>query len=484
MKMNKITQAISTVALVGMILPAMAEEEPTGWFVGAGGGASFASIAESDITADLFAAGFETTEFSENDRDFGFKLFGGYQFNPNFAVEGGYFDLGSFDYTANTNPDGSLSGALKFSGWNVDLVGMLPLSDRSSLFARIGVHNGRTKASFESSGAVNVQTSEYRSREVDYKIGVGYQYHLSEAVSLRAEVERYRMDDAVGNSSDIDLLSVSAIYRFGARQQSAVETPPAARTRTQTPAPAPPVAATQEYCSALEIQFEIGNENIERANREHMLVLARFLTKYPQTKATIEGHTDNVGNEADNQRLSQQRAQSVANYLVSEHDVAVQRLTAVGYGETRPIADNRTVAGQQANRRINAVIDCAEDVAGLSTLPARTTLAMRLEFDTQDSAVNTKYHRRLENIAKYLQLNPDLIVTLEGHSDNATPATAQEKSQTRAQNVADYLVTHFAVDRSRLNVEGFGATRRDTYNVTASNRQENRRVNIVLGYPE
>ncbi|MEX1237139.1 MAG: OmpA family protein, partial [Pseudomonadales bacterium] len=72
----------------------------------------------------------------------------------------------------------------------------------------------------------------------------------------------------------------------------------------------------------------------------------------------------------------------------------------------------------------------------------------------------------------------------EGHTDNASPDVAQKVSRQRAQSVADYLVNRFGVDRSRLNVEGFGGTRRFSYNTSAEARQDNRRVNIILSYPD
>ncbi|WP_194756384.1 OmpA family protein [Aliidiomarina indica] len=481
MNTNKITQAIGTIAILGMSVPALAADQ-SGWYLGGSGGQAHATIAEQEIIADLLASGYQTLDFSTDRKDFGYKLFVGYQFNPNFAIESGYFDLGSFEYVATTNPPGTKTGSLTFSGWNLDLVGTMPLTERAALIGRFGVHEGKTNTQFVGTGAVNVLNPSHRNTGFDFKAGVGYQYQISDAWTFRIEAERFRMDDAVGNNGDIDLFSMGIIYRFGTNRKApiVVAPPPPA----PTPAPVPPVTATEQYCSALEIQFEIGQESIERVNREHLLVLATFMSTYPETKATIEGHTDNVGTHADNQILSEQRAQSVVDYLVREHRIAANRLTVVGHGETRPIADNSTVSGQQANRRINAIIDCANDMAGLSTLPARTTLAMALEFDSNSTAVDAKYHYQLENVAKYLHANPDLIVTLEGHTDNVNPATALEISQRRAQNVANYLVDNFHVDRSRLNVEGFGATRRDTYNITASHRQDNRRVNIILGYPK
>ncbi len=482
MKTNKITQAIGTLALVGMALPALAADQ-SGWYLGAGGGPARATIAKDEIIADLADSGYQTSVFRFDDRDFGYKLFAGYKFNQHIALEGGYFNLGKFNYTATTVPTGTKMGELDFRGWNLDLIGSLPLTERSSLFARIGAHNSKSTVDFSGTGAVNVLTPHFEKRSTHYKVGAGYQYQVNDAVALRLEVERYRMDDAVGNRGDIDLYSVSVLYRFGGTSHAPARQVPVAAEPAPT-APAPAIVDTVRYCSELDIQFEIAKNDIQRVNHEHMLVLATFLDKYPETRAVIEGHTDSVGNDADNLRLSQQRAQSVVDYLRSEHDIDGDRLTAVGYGETRPIADNDTDTGKQANRRINAVIGCATDIDGLEPIPARITLAMELEFPSNGAAIDPKYHDQLGDVAQYLAEHPDLTVTLEGHTDNASPDMAQKVSRERAQSVADYLVKHFAVDRSRLNVEGFGATRRDTYNVTASGRQDNRRVNIILGYPK
>ncbi|MEL7363998.1 MAG: OmpA family protein, partial [Bacteroidota bacterium] len=79
--------------------------------------------------------------------------------------------------------------------------------------------------------------------------------------------------------------------------------------------------------------------------------IAANLTAYPGLGITVEGHTDNTGDQATNDALSQERAQAVAGYL-AEQGVDVSRIAAVGYGDARPIATNSTDEGRAANRRV------------------------------------------------------------------------------------------------------------------------------------
>jgi outer membrane protein OmpA-like peptidoglycan-associated protein len=75
-----------------------------------------------------------------------------------------------------------------------------------------------------------------------------------------------------------------------------------------------------------------------------------LLTENPNLKIEISGHTDNAGKPADNLLLSNNRAKAVITYLVSKN-IAAQRLSSKGYGETKPIADNKTEPGKALNRR-------------------------------------------------------------------------------------------------------------------------------------
>jgi outer membrane protein OmpA-like peptidoglycan-associated protein len=99
------------------------------------------------------------------------------------------------------------------------------------------------------------------------------------------------------------------------------------------------------------VYFETGRTEISINSKPYLDMLAKMLTKYPRLKIEVDGHTDNVGNDAYNQNLSQGRAAAVMTYLVSQAPGLAGRLTAKGYGESSPKADNRTAEGRTLNRR-------------------------------------------------------------------------------------------------------------------------------------
>lgn len=85
-------------------------------------------------------------------------------------------------------------------------------------------------------------------------------------------------------------------------------------------------------------------------------VLADYLIKHPNSKITVEGHTDSRGAMATNKTLSEQRAKAVTDYLLSK-GIDAKRMKHVGYGETKPKASNKTAKGRAQNRRIEIVFD-------------------------------------------------------------------------------------------------------------------------------
>ena len=485
----KSAKALGTLCLAGIaaVNSPLAAATDEGWYGGISVGQSKAKINDDKITSQLQGSGFATTSISDDDTDIGYKLFGGRKFSKHFAVEGGYFNLGKFGFTANTAPPGSLVGTAKFQGVNLDAVGILPITEKFSALGRVGLTYTEAKDTFQGTGAVTVTDPNPKKSEGNYKIGLGVQYDLTRALGLRGEWERYRVNDAVGNKGDIDMLTVGLIYTFGTEKAApkAAEAPPPVYVAQAAPVLViVPVVVMQKYCSILDIQFEINKTTVQRESEEKMARVGTFMRKYPATTAIIEGHTDEVGSAADNMKLSQTRADNVVNYLVSKDGIARNRLKAVGYGETRPIGDNNTEVGKRLNRRINAVIACATDIEGVEPIPERITMAMELEFDRNGDAVKPQYRDELRKVANFMKANPKVKATVEGHTGNlqATPKLAMEISQRRAQNVVNALV-ELGVPRSRLAAEGFGQTRRFAYNTSLEGQQENRRVNIVLDFP-
>ena len=99
------------------------------------------------------------------------------------------------------------------------------------------------------------------------------------------------------------------------------------------------------------ITFDFDSYAVKPQFQATLNEVAQTLANYPSTIIDVLGHTDSVGSDAYNQRLSEHRAQAVANYLISR-GVQPARIATRGYGETMPIADNNTEMGRAANRRV------------------------------------------------------------------------------------------------------------------------------------
>lgn len=103
--------------------------------------------------------------------------------------------------------------------------------------------------------------------------------------------------------------------------------------------------------SAKNILFETGSANLKKSSYASLDVIAAELKAEQNLSADIEGHTDNVGSEAANKKLSESRANAVKAYLVKK-GVAADRIAAAGFGSTQPVADNKTAEGRAQNRRV------------------------------------------------------------------------------------------------------------------------------------
>ena len=102
--------------------------------------------------------------------------------------------------------------------------------------------------------------------------------------------------------------------------------------------------------------FASGSAEVETRHEPLLAKLITAIGEFPQAVVTIEGHTDSYGADADNLSLSIRRAEAVAAYLMENSAISSSQLSSVGYGETRPIANNETSDGRWKNRRIDVVV--------------------------------------------------------------------------------------------------------------------------------
>jgi outer membrane protein OmpA-like peptidoglycan-associated protein len=107
----------------------------------------------------------------------------------------------------------------------------------------------------------------------------------------------------------------------------------------------------------LNVQFDIDKSIVKEKYYDDIKKVADFMNEFPDKNAVIEGYTDSAGNEDYNQKLSENRANSVRQLLIDKYGIDGSRISAVGYGEGNPVASNETAEGRQKNRRIEAVIE-------------------------------------------------------------------------------------------------------------------------------
>jgi len=122
----------------------------------------------------------------------------------------------------------------------------------------------------------------------------------------------------------------------------------------------PPATAAQKVSIELHVLFDTAKDVVKPEYKAEIQRVADFMKSYPSSRAEIEGHTDSMGDAAMNMGLSQRRADAVRNYLIQQFGVDAMRLSAKGYGETQPVADNKTVDGRAKNRRVVATLSASK----------------------------------------------------------------------------------------------------------------------------
>jgi len=122
------------------------------------------------------------------------------------------------------------------------------------------------------------------------------------------------------------------------------------------PAPAPKPVIIEKGRQTLNVEFDFDKSTIKKGYFDDIDALVKVMKDYPDLNVVIEGHTDSVGTDVYNKKLSQRRADAVKKYMV-ESGINANRVKAQGFGESKPIASNKTKEGRQKNRRVEAAVD-------------------------------------------------------------------------------------------------------------------------------
>jgi len=112
----------------------------------------------------------------------------------------------------------------------------------------------------------------------------------------------------------------------------------------------------------LDVKFDFDKAQVKPESQGDIRNLADFMREHPQTSTRVEGHTDAIGSDAYNQRLSERRANAVKQVLVNQYGIDPARVGSQGYGKTRPIADNATEHGRALNRRVEAQVETEKEI--------------------------------------------------------------------------------------------------------------------------
>lgn len=189
--------------------------------------------------------------------------------------------------------------------------------------------------------------------------GLGAFWRLNDALSVRTEARAtYNIDEDFWNYTALAGLNVV----LGGHLKPAAPVVEVAPVEPVAPVQPAPQELTEDLNMELRVFFDTNKSNIKDQYKPEIAKVAEKLVEYPNATARIEGHTDNTGPRALNERLSLARANSVKSSLVNEYNVDPARLSTQGFAWDQPIADNNTKEGRAMNRRVFATISGSRTV--------------------------------------------------------------------------------------------------------------------------
>jgi len=322
--------------------------------------------AQAEIKAGSFElnpyAGYNFFDNQHNLKDrpiYGLRL--GYNITNRFGIEGAvdFSDTGVDDKNATWDEEGQFTSPINdvdITSYSLDLLYHFMPESNFNPFIAVGY-------------GANHYSPEINSRDMAVlNFGIGAKYWLAENLALRADVrDNMIIDEHLHNIT----ATAGIVFAFGGDEKPVAAQPapkpvvvvapaPAPVVVAPAPAPAPVVVAPAPAPAPVVVAKEIVSFNLlfgfdKSAITDDMVPVLQqakaILEEDSRVNFTVSGHTDSTGPEAYNQGLSERRAASIKNWLVS-NGVSAARLQSVGYGETQPKYDNATTEGRKLNRRV------------------------------------------------------------------------------------------------------------------------------------
>jgi OmpA-OmpF porin, OOP family len=281
----------------------------------------------------------------------------GYNFTKHFGAEVGYNHA-----WARLDKEGGISRTVKTDLYHLDLLYHFNPDSKCVFYGLIGgggiVYNG-------------VDNAVDDQQDVMWNYGLGFKYFMTRALAFRGDVRGISTPlHGVGEWNNNVLYNIGLVFAFGnAEEPKPMPAPEPAPVVEPAPAPAPepapapaPAPIIEKGRQTLNVEFDTNKAVVKEKYYDELNKFADVMKQNPDLKVEIDGHTDSVGDAKSNQKLSQKRAESIRNYLVTKGGIDASRVSAKGYGESKPIADNMNKEGRQKNRRVEAVVEYEKTV--------------------------------------------------------------------------------------------------------------------------
>ncbi|HDR1224444.1 TPA: porin OmpA [Pasteurella multocida] len=333
----KKTAIALTIAALAAASVAQAAPQPNTFYVGAKAG--WASFHDGLNQAKYLEAPEATFGFKRNSVTYG--VFGGYQITDNFAVELGYDDFGRAKLRiAETDQKARDVAKHTNHGAHLSLKASYPVVDGLDVYARVGAALIRSdyKVYDHSDPAKLPQLKRTHSTQVSPVFAGGLEYAFMPELALRVEYQWVnnvgKLKDVDGNRVDYrpDIGSVTAglSYRFG---QSVYV----------------PEVVSKTFTLNSDVTFGFDKADLKPAAQNVLDGIYGEIAQLKSASVAVAGYTDRLGSDAYNLKLSQRRADTVANYLVAK-GVAQNAISATGHGEANPVTGNKcdSVKGRKA----------------------------------------------------------------------------------------------------------------------------------------